>query len=132
MTQIKDGWRPRVICFVCRHTFIDGVDGAKVIRVPCAGRVTPEAVMRAFHRGADAVLVAGCAPSECHCSTGSYQARRRLPLLGKVLAFLGIEAERFMTIWPERSQAGRYAAAVSELTAAVAALGPNARLKEEL
>lgn len=133
--DVRKGWRPLVVCFACRHAFYRGTEeapGARIIEVPCAGRVTSEMVLRAFHRGADAVLVAGCAPSECRCSTGAYQARRRLPLLGRLLAFTGLEEERFMTVWPGRAETGIFAESVRTLTARAAALGPNTRLREEL
>ena len=133
--KIREGWQPSVICFACRHAFFDGAEtgaAVRIIRVPCAGRVTPEMVLRAFHRGADAVLVAGCAPRECSCSTGAYQARRRLPLLGKLLTFTGLEAERFAAVWPERDAAGRCSEAARLLVDKVRELGPNSRLREEL
>lgn len=133
--EAREGWRPLVVCFACRHAFYRGTEAAgdaKIIEVSCAGRVTSEMVLRAFYRGADAVLVAGCAPSECRCSTGAYQACRRLPLLGQLLAFTGLEEERFATVWPGRGETGRFTEAVRALATRAATLGLSTRLREEL
>jgi len=63
-------WEPKVIAFTCHWCAYAGADLAglnrlqyppnvRLIRVPCSGRVNPQFVLRAFQRGADAVLVAG-------------------------------------------------------------------------
>lgn len=63
-------WTPKVVAFCCNWCAYAGADLAglnrlqyppnvRVIRVPCSGRVNPQFVIRAFQRGADAVLVAG-------------------------------------------------------------------------
>ena len=63
-------WEPKIIAFCCHWCAYAGADLAglnrlqypphvRLIRVPCSGRVNPQFVLRAFKRGADAVLVAG-------------------------------------------------------------------------
>ncbi len=66
----RQEWTPKVVAFCCNWCAYAGADLAglnrlqyppnvRVIRVPCSGRVNPQFVIRAFQRGADAVLVAG-------------------------------------------------------------------------
>jgi len=66
----KEEWAPKIVAFCCNWCAYAGADLAglnrmqyppnvRVIRVPCSGRTNPQFVIRAFQRGADAVLVAG-------------------------------------------------------------------------
>ncbi|GEA16689.1 MAG: F420-non-reducing hydrogenase iron-sulfur subunit [Moorella sp. (in: firmicutes)] len=64
------GWEPKIVAFCCHWCAYAGADlaglnrlqypaNARIVRVPCSGRVNPQFVLRAFQRGADGVLVAG-------------------------------------------------------------------------
>jgi F420-non-reducing hydrogenase iron-sulfur subunit len=53
--------------------------------------MNPMFVLRAFQRGADGVLVAGCHPGDCHYSTGNYHGRRRLSAFKRLVEFAGFE-----------------------------------------
>jgi len=67
--QVSD-WEPKIVAFTCNWCAYAGADLAglnrlqyphnvRLIKVPCSGRVNPQFVLRAFQRGADAVLVSG-------------------------------------------------------------------------
>ncbi|MDA8216421.1 MAG: hydrogenase iron-sulfur subunit [Dehalococcoidales bacterium] len=129
-------WQPRLVGFLCNWCSFAGADMAgtsrltypaaiRIIRVPCTGRVDPLFVAKAFQRGADGVLVAGCHPGDCHYAEGNYYMRRRYVLLRDLLEFLGIERERFHLEWVSASEGKKFARVVSEFTAQVAALGPR-------
>jgi F420-non-reducing hydrogenase iron-sulfur subunit len=49
---------------------------------------------------------------------------RRIPLLKKMLAQLGIEEERVRLDWVSASEADRFASIVDEMTEQIRALGP--------
>jgi F420-non-reducing hydrogenase iron-sulfur subunit len=49
---------------------------------------------------------------------------RRIPLLKKMLAQLGIEEQRVRLDWVSASEGDRFARLVSEMTDEIAALGP--------
>ena len=49
---------------------------------------------------------------------------RRIPLLKKMLAQLGIEEERVRLDWVSASEAERFARLVNEMTAQIRRLGP--------
>ncbi|SDC41563.1 Methyl-viologen-reducing hydrogenase, delta subunit [Candidatus Frackibacter sp. WG12] len=66
----QSNWEPTVVAFCCNWCSYSGADLAgtsrleyptniRIIRVPCSGRVNPQFVLKAFQKGADAVLVAG-------------------------------------------------------------------------
>ncbi len=95
----------------------------RLIRVPCSGRVDPLLIVKCFQEGADAVLVAGCHPGDCHYNEGNYHSRRRLALLRELLDFMGIERERFRIEWISASEGKRFASIVSSFSDDIAKLG---------
>ena len=131
-----EAWQPKLIGFLCNWCSFAGADMAgtsrltypaaiRIIRVPCTGRVDPLFVAKAFQRGADGVLVAGCHPGDCHYAEGNYHLRRRYALLRELLDALGVERERFRLEWVSASEGKKFAHVVGEFTAQVAALGPR-------
>lgn len=52
------------------------------------------------------------------------KARRRIPLLKKMLAQFGIEEERVRLDWVSASEGDRFAMLVNEMTEALRRLGP--------
>ncbi|NPV48777.1 MAG: hydrogenase iron-sulfur subunit [Armatimonadetes bacterium] len=128
-------WEPRIVGILCYWCSYAGADLAgssrmsypaniRIVRVPCSGRVDPLFVLRAFERGADGVLVAGCHPGDCHYAKGNYYARRRLSLLKRLVAYVGIPAERFKALWVSASEGREFAAVVNEMTEELRPLGP--------
>lgn len=138
---VPAGWQPKIVAFCCNWCSYAGADLAgtsrlayppavRIIRVPCSGRISPRFVIRAFQRGADGVLVAGCHPGDCHYSTGNYYARRRFLLARRFIEYLGIEPERFWVKWISGSEGPKFAQVMREMTEAVTALGPNRKVRE--
>ena len=79
-------WEPTVVAFLCNWCSYAGADLAgvsriqyppniRIIRVPCSGRINPVFLLRALQNGADAVLVSGCHPGDCHYISGNLAAR---------------------------------------------------------
>jgi len=66
----------------------------ELIRVPCAGRVDPKAVLAALESGAEKVLVLGCHPESCKYLTGSSRSARRINRLAEVLGKSGFDTSR--------------------------------------
>lgn len=129
-------YEPKIIGFLCNWCAFAGADLAgttrtsypsniRIIRVPCSGRVDPLLVLKAFQQGADAVLVAGCHPGDCHYVQGNYFARRRFALLRQFLDYMGIEKERLRLEWVSASEGRKFSRMVTEMTEEVARLGPR-------
>jgi coenzyme F420-reducing hydrogenase delta subunit len=141
MPVTREGFEPLIVAFCCNWCSYAGADLAgtgrltypsnvRVIRVPCSGRVNPGFIIRAFQRGADGVLVAGCHPGDCHYHSGNYHARRRFSILKQLLEYLGIEPERFQVRWISGSEGAKFSAVMNELTENVRKLGPNRKLRD--
>jgi F420-non-reducing hydrogenase iron-sulfur subunit len=127
-------FEPKIVGFLCNWCSYAGADLAgtsrmkyapnvRVVRVMCTGRMDPTFVLKAFQKGADGVLIAGCHPGDCHYAEGNYKAVRRISLLKKMLAQMGIEEERVRLEWVSASEGERYARIVDEMTARVKELG---------
>ena len=139
----ENGFEPRIVGFCCNWCSYRGADMAgtariksapnvRIVRVMCSGRVDPVFVLKAFKEGADGVLVLGCHPGDCHYAEGNYKAARRIPLLKKMLAQLGIEEERLRLDWVSASEGARFAEIVNDMTARIKELGPLRRDEKEL
>ena len=128
-------WEPKILATLCNWCSYQGADLAgtsrmkypaniRVVRVMCSGRVDPLSVLWALKNGADGVLIAGCHPGDCHYSEGNFKTQRRIPLLKKMLAQLGIEEERVRLVWISASEANEFVRVATEMTEQIRRLGP--------
>lgn len=133
---MNDSFQPHILAFLCRWCSYAGADLAgssriqyppnvTPIRVPCSGRVNPILVMKALHMGADAVLVSGCHPGDCHYSTGNYYAKRRFMVLKSLLEYLGTDPRRFQVSSCSAAEGAKYSQVVRDVVAEVKNAGPN-------
>ena len=127
-------FEPKIIAFVCNwctYTAADLAgtsrasypDNIRLVRVMCTGMVDPTYILKAFLAGADAVLVSGCHPGDCHYINGNYKARRRIKLLHEILQRFGIEKERLRLTWIGASDGLQFAETVKAMVAQVRKLG---------
>ncbi len=65
-----------------------------VIRVMCAGRVNTALLLKAFEKGADGVLIAGCRIDNCQNGTGPEVALKNIDHAYEILNLLGLKKER--------------------------------------
>ena len=140
MQEIKE-YRPLIVAFCCNWCSYAGADLAgssrlsypadvKIIRVPCSCRINPLFVLRAFQRGADGVIIAGCHPGDCHYTSGHYIARRRMAVLFSMLDYLGIERQRTRVEWISAAEGAKFSKTMNEFAETVASLGENKRLED--
>ena len=90
----------------------------------CSGRVSIEMVLKALMAGADGVLVLGCHIGDCHYGSGNHRTVKRIPLLRRLMTYMGIEPDRLRLDWVSGAEAGRFAKITTEFVEAVRALGP--------
>ena len=137
----KEEFKPLIVAFCCNWCSYAGADLAgtsrlnypanvKIIRVPCSCRVNTNFIIRAFQKGTDGVVIAGCHPGDCHYSTGNYYTRRRFSIFINLLEYLGIEKERFKIDWISAAEAKKFATVMNEVLENVHRLGPNKKLKD--
>ena len=97
----------------------------KIIRVMCTGRVDLSFILRAFLKGADGVLVAGCWPGECHYVTeGNYDSLGNMHLGRKLLEHIGVNPERLRLEWISSSEGIRFAEIMDDFVKKLKELGP--------
>ena len=137
----KEEFKPLIVAFCCNWcsyagAYLAGTSrlnypaNVKIIRVPCSCRVNTNFIIRAFQKGADGVVIAGCHPGDCHYSTGNYYTRRRFSIFINLLEYLGIEKERFKIDWISAAEANKFATVMNEVLENVYKLGPNKKLKD--
>jgi len=133
-------FEPTIVSFLCNWCSYTGADLAgtsrmkyapniRIIRVMCSGRVDPTFVLKAFHEGADGVLICGCHPGDCHYHEGNYKCMRRFQLLQKYIDQMGIHRDRIRLEWISASEGKQFAELADAMTEIILKLGP-AKIKE--
>ncbi len=129
-------FEPRVVAFCCNWCAYAGADLAgvsrfqyptniKIIRLMCSGRVTPDFILKAFERGADGVLVAGCHKGDCHYISGNEKAEVKVELTWKLMDLLGLDKERLRLEWVSASEGLRFSKVIGEFVDELKELGPR-------
>ncbi len=133
--ETKTEWEPRIVGFVCNWCTYAGADLAgtsrlkypanvRLVRLPCTGAIDPLFIIKAFEGGADAVLVSGCHPGDCHYTSGNYHARRKMTVFRDLLEFVGIDPRRFWMSWISASEGLKFATFMKEIVDEVKKIGP--------
>jgi F420-non-reducing hydrogenase iron-sulfur subunit len=131
----SNSFEPVIVGFTCNWCSYRAADLAgmsrikyapnvRLVRLMCSGRVEPQFVLKALAEGADAVLITGCHPGDCHYTEQNYKTMRRFALLKKTLASLGIEDGRVKLLWASAAEGTVLAAEVDKMVAEVRSLGP--------
>ncbi len=131
----NNGFEPKIVAYVCNWCTYLGADLAgtnrleyppnvRIIRLPCTGRIDFNLIIKAFEMKADAVLVSGCHPGDCHYTAGNYHARRRWILFRKLLDYVGIDVRRITFSWVSAAEGAKWAELVNTVTDDVRKLGP--------
>jgi len=132
---MADRFEPVIIGFTCNWCSYRAADLAgtarikyppnvRLVRLMCSGRLDPTFILKAFASGADAVLVSGCHPGECHYLEQNYKALRRFHLLKRMLEEFGIEPGRLKLVWASAAEGAQLAQAITQMVEEVRALGP--------
>ncbi len=130
-----NNFEPKIVAFCCHYCAFAAADLAGVlrlkyppnlyiIRLPCTGKLDALYLLRAFEKGADGVLVAGCLEGSCHFISGNFRAKKRVLAVKSLLAKLGIEKERLEFFNLSSAQGEKFAQIAREMTERVRALGP--------
>jgi F420-non-reducing hydrogenase iron-sulfur subunit len=129
-------FEPTIVAFCCHYCAYTAADMAgsqricypanvKIIRVPCSGKVDAIHILKAFEKGADGVVVAGCLEGDCHFKTGNFRAARRVAYVKKLLDEIGIGSERLEMVTMSAGMGDRFAEKAKEITEKIRGLGPS-------
>lgn len=132
---------PRIVAYVCNWCTYLGADLAgtnrleyppnvRIIRLPCTGRIDFNLLIKAFEKGADAVLVSGCHPGDCHYTSGNYHARRRWMLFRALLDAVGFDMRRIHFTWISAAEGRKFQQVITDITEQTRALGPYVEFRD--
>jgi coenzyme F420-reducing hydrogenase delta subunit/ferredoxin len=135
-------FEPKIIAYVCNWCTYLGADLAgttrleypanvRIIRLPCTGRVDFNLLVKALEIGADAVLVSGCHPGDCHYTAGNYHARRRWILFRELLDTLGFDLRRIYFTWISAAEGRKWQEEITRITEETRKLGPYRELYQK-
>ena len=135
-------FEPKIVAYVCNWCTYLGADLAgttrleypanvRIIRLPCTGRIDFNLLVKAFEIGADAVLVSGCHPGDCHYTAGNYHARRRWMLFRDLLDTLGFDLRRIHFTWISAAEGRKWQEEITRITAETRELGPYRELYQK-
>ena len=131
-----ENFEPVIVAFCCHYCAYTAADMAgsqrlpypsnvKIIRIPCAGKVDVLHITKAFEKGADGVVVAGCLDGDCHFKNGNVKAAKRVTHTKKYLEEIGLESERLEMINISAGMGFKFAELATEITAKIRELGPS-------
>ena len=132
----QDQFEPLILAFCCHYCAYAAADlagalrlpyppNARVVRVPCTGKVEINHLLRAFEWGADGVMVAGCLEGGCHYLEGNLRARKRVERTQRLLEEIGLEPERLGMFNLSSADGPRFAEIMNEMTDRLRRLGPS-------
>ena len=131
-----ESFEPKIVAFCCNYCAYAAADlsgsmrlqyppNIRIIKTPCTGRLEVQFFMKAFEKGADGVLVAGCLEGGCHFIDGNLFAKKRVNTTRDMLAELGLEKERLRMVNISASMARPFTDIVNEMVETIKKLGPS-------
>ena len=132
----NENFEPLLIAFCCQYCSYSAADLAgsmrlqyppnvRIVRTPCTGRLEVEFFMKAFEKGADGILVAGCLEGGCHFTEGNLLAKGRVGYTRKFLSESGPGGGADPHDQHIGGQARPFVDHVNEMLATLKKLGPS-------
>uniref|UniRef100_A0A7C4YRS5 Hydrogenase iron-sulfur subunit n=1 Tax=candidate division WOR-3 bacterium TaxID=2052148 RepID=A0A7C4YRS5_UNCW3 len=133
---MNEKFEPKILGFFCNWCTSAAADLAgtsriqypaniRPIRVWCSGTVDPAYIIKGLLEGADAVVIGGCHPGDCHYINGNYKTRRRVKIIKTIFKTLGLGDERIFLKWISASEGVKFAKTMNDITEEIRKLGPN-------
>lgn len=97
---------PKIVALCCHKALYDGlapeettrahVEGVQIVETPCSGKVDPIYLLKAFEKGADAVVVLACDQRLCSTIEGARRIHKRVERTQRLLEEAGIDPARLV------------------------------------
>ena len=129
-------FEPKIVAFCCHYCAFAAADLAgvmrlqyptsiRIVRLPCTGKLDVLHLLKAFERGADGIMVAGCLEGQCHFIKGNFIARRRVEFAKKLLTEAGMDPKRLEMFNLSSSMGPRFAEISREMDARIRGMGQS-------
>jgi F420-non-reducing hydrogenase iron-sulfur subunit len=126
---------PKVIVFTCNWNAYSSLETAGAqrisyspaihpIRVTCLGQLSPGIILKSFEKGAEGVLLLGCAPGECCYEFGNRRAEGVFTETQKLLTLLGYEEKQLELDWVAASDGAAFVEKVQRLVVELKQMHP--------
>jgi NADPH-dependent glutamate synthase beta subunit-like oxidoreductase/coenzyme F420-reducing hydrogenase delta subunit len=99
-----------------RQTMKEKHAGKALVGIPCLAKLKALDLLRAFEYGADGVMVMGCPSNNCAYEEGEFWGKRRVEEAKKLLAEVGLGAERLEMQFIEGLKLDQFDSALAEFT----------------
>jgi heterodisulfide reductase subunit A-like polyferredoxin/coenzyme F420-reducing hydrogenase delta subunit len=127
---------PRMIVFCCQNSAFEAAhmaeafqmstpDGLQTIKVPCAGKVDVDYVLKAFHAGADGVMILACHKDNCKSQRGNTFAGWRVEDARRMLSEIGLEEDRLAFATIASNMPVEFVRIIKEMEDKLKQLGPS-------
>ena len=132
----NENFEPLIIAFCCQYCSYSAADLAgsmrlqyppnvRIVRTPCTGRLEVNFFMKAFEKGADGILVAGCLEGGCHFTEGNFLAKKRVGYTRAIIDESGLEPDRIKMINVSAAGARPLVDQINDMIETEKKLGPN-------
>lgn len=129
-------FEPEILAFCCHYCAFAAADLAgvmrlsyppnvKIIRIPCTGKLDIGYIFKAFEKGADGVIVAGCEEGSCHFQKGNLVAKKRVAYAKKLLQSIGMDDNRLEMYNLSAAMGSKFAQIATEMTERIRKLGSS-------
>jgi F420-non-reducing hydrogenase iron-sulfur subunit len=127
--------KPSIVIYCCANSTTlpedevekcvsEGKASIRMVRLPCSGRTDVLYIVRAIEEGADMAMIVGCPEDRCQYLQGSPRAKQRVGYVNRVLNEVGLGLERVKMVNLDPAHDGQFAAALRDVIAKAAELGP--------
>jgi len=134
--QAGTQFEPEIVAFCCHYCAFAAADLAgvmrlsyppnvKIIRIPCTGKLDIGYIFKAFEKGADGIIVAGCEEGSCHFQKGNLVAKKRVAYAKQLLRSIGMDDNRLEMYNLSSAMGSRFAQIATEMTDRIKKLGPS-------
>ncbi len=127
---------PRVVIFACNWNSqqsledagkqqLDLPSGVRPLRVDCLGQVGTGVILKAFQKGADGVMLVGCAADECRYEFGSSRAAELFDEVRALARMLGLHEDRLQFVQMHADEGADLIRRVREFVGGLAVQEPS-------
>ncbi|HAR95839.1 MAG TPA: hypothetical protein DCR97_07745 [Deltaproteobacteria bacterium] len=131
MARDKIAEQPGIVCFACKFGWAYAAEDDRfaslkeVVPVICIGKVRATDILEAFtKKGANGVLLLGCAQGDCHFMDGNLDAQKRVIMIHKIMESFGIRKERLEVVTSIDPRGDKMPVLIASLRDRLNRLGP--------